>query len=522
MADAAFDVVVLGGAFSGAATAILIKRWRPATRVLVVERRERFDYKVGEATVETSALFLHRVMGLFDVLSREHLPKHGLRYWFTDDWSRSFAEMTEVGPNEMPRLASFQLDRSRIDETLLQMAAKEGAEVVRPGRVADVELGFPESTVVVDAGGVSRRVTARWVIDATGRQALLAKKLGHHERVEEHPTSAAWARFTGVADMDSPDLTAIVPGRGFLPPIRGSRRLATNHFCGYGYWCWVIPLGGGQTSIGVVYNKELFRWPGAGTPRECFMHFLNGHPGLRELVANAKVEEDDFRTYDHLPYRTRKYAAKGWALVGDAASFIDPYYSPGLDHCSISAFATAKLVNEDLDGKLPGEALDRRVAEHDEQFLRSYDRWLAALYLGKYEILGDAELVAASYLIDTATYYLGVVGPVYKDTENMRNPILGLDNAGARVAYHALRFMNQRLVRIARVRRRAGVYGVRNVGWRRYRETFGLDMDAVSVLWEGVRRWLKAEVGCLPLYLRAGPRAAAAPGVTATTQPTAR
>ena len=113
--------------------------------------------------------------------------------------------------------------------------------------------------------------------------------------------------------------------------MQASRRLATNHFCGYGWWCWVIPLGGGPTSIGVVYNKDLFALPGEGKPRERYEQFIRTQAGLRELVAHAHMDGDDFLALGKLPYKTSRYLDKGWALVGDAAAFIDPYYSPGLD-----------------------------------------------------------------------------------------------------------------------------------------------------------------------------------------------
>ena len=55
-----YDVVVLGGAFSGASTAMLLKRDHPEISVLVVEKSKQFDAKVGEATTEMSAMFLTR------------------------------------------------------------------------------------------------------------------------------------------------------------------------------------------------------------------------------------------------------------------------------------------------------------------------------------------------------------------------------------------------------------------------------------------------------------------------------
>ncbi|HSF39291.1 MAG TPA: tryptophan 7-halogenase, partial [Thermoanaerobaculia bacterium] len=60
-----YDVVILGGAFSGAAAAVLLKRDRPDLSVLVVERQEAFDAKVGEATTEMSGMFLTRRLALW-------------------------------------------------------------------------------------------------------------------------------------------------------------------------------------------------------------------------------------------------------------------------------------------------------------------------------------------------------------------------------------------------------------------------------------------------------------------------
>ena len=97
-----YDVAVVGGALAGAATAILLSRFAPGARVLLVERRAAFDRKVGEATVEVSARFLHTLLGLADHLESEQLPKHGLRFWLTDGPGRTLAEMTEVGSAFVP------------------------------------------------------------------------------------------------------------------------------------------------------------------------------------------------------------------------------------------------------------------------------------------------------------------------------------------------------------------------------------------------------------------------------------
>lgn len=506
------DVVVIGGAFSGASCALLLRRWLPDRRVVVVERAAAFDRKVGEATVEVSSVFLHRVLGQADYLASAQLAKHGLRYWFADAPGRSLAEMSEVGPAEVPSLPSFLLDRSTTDEHLLAVAGDAGAEVLRPAKVASVELGWPESRVEVEGeGGDRRRITARWVVDASGRHAFLARRLGLYRRTEEHPTAALWGRWTGVADLDGPEILGPDPRCPALPPVSPARRLATNHFCGHGYWCWVIPLAGGATSVGVVWNKELRELPGE-TPLERYRRFVEAVPGLRELLADARLDEEDFRGYSHLPYVTECYAEPGWAIVGDAAAFMDPYYSPGLDHAAMSVYSTARLIEDDLsgvfdaspgaggseaadvEGHRAGTALTEAVARHDRAFRDSYERWLSAVYLGKYEILGDAELAGAAYLMDTALYYIGIVSPKAVDLEDFRWPPFSKGLWQERFVHRLMSGYGRRLTRLARRRRTLGIYGRRNAGWRALGGVPGLGPRALPMFLSGLRLYLRAEL----------------------------
>ena len=499
-----YDVVVIGGAFSGASAALLLRRWCPEVRILVLERRESFDWKVGEATVEISGLFLTRVLGLYDHLVREHLPKHGLRFWFGDEAGQSLEEISEVGPHRVSGLPSFQLDRSKLDEEILRRARTAGAEVLRPAKVTEVELAWPESRVVLRDGAEEREITARWVLDASGRQVFLGRRLGIIEEVERHPLAAAWGRWRGVTDLDGDGIQGPDPAEPRLPPVAASRSLATNHFCGYGYWCWMIPLAGGETSLGVVYDKRHFELAPGGSLPERYERFLRERvPGLGELLAGARPVEGDFYAYKHLPYRATRYADRGWALLGDAAAFLDPYYSPGLDHAALSIYSSARIVEADLRGELEDGELDERLETHNGRWSRSYDRWLDALYLDKYEILGDAELTTAAFLFDTGMYYRGVVYPVWRDLASLENPVLGLDHPLAELGFRLMRAFRRRLVRLARFRRRAGIYGRRNSGWKSYPTRFDIDpRRAFGLVASGLAHWLRAEAGYLLYRLR--------------------
>ena len=495
-----FDVVVIGGAFSGAATALVLRRRLPDARIAIVEKRPRFDRKVGEATVELSAYFLHHVLGLHDYLSREHLPKHGLRFWFTDGPGRRLDEMSEIGPREVPALPAFQLDRAKLDEHLLSLAQEAGCTLLRPARVETVETGWPCSTLVVrEDGKEPRTLKTRWLVDGTGREGWLAARLDLRRPLPQHPTASAWGRWRGIADMDGPVLRGPDPRHPRLGHVSPARRLATNHFCGDGWWCWVIPLKGGETSIGVVFDRRRFDLFKEGKARIAYERFVRERPGLAELAEHAVLDGDDFAYRRSLPYTCERYMEKGWALVGDAATFLDPFYSPGLDHAAVSICATTEIVEADLKGGL--DDLDARIASHNATFARSIPRWLDALYTDKYELFGDAELMRCAYLVDTGLYLLGVVGPAHRTFAAMSNPIFGPDLPQSRIAADFMRFFKSRLVKIARHRRAAGTYGRRNLGWRSYGPAFDLGARSAGNLRRGLQAWvaLEAEQASRPL-----------------------
>src|SRR5438132_6415917 len=112
----AYDVVVIGGALSGAATATLLLRQNPSLRLLIVEKSAQLTRRVGEATVEVSAYFMGRILGLTQFLNETQLVKQGLRFWFSSDEVTSLGDASEIGGKYQTRLPSYQLDRAAFDE----------------------------------------------------------------------------------------------------------------------------------------------------------------------------------------------------------------------------------------------------------------------------------------------------------------------------------------------------------------------------------------------------------------------
>ena len=128
-----YDVVVIGGALAGAATATLLLRKNPGIRVLIVEKSEKLTRRVGEATVEVSGYFLGRVLGMTQYLNEHHISKQGLRFWFTNDEVKSLDQAAEIGPRYLARLPSYQLDRAALRRGSPAPGRRGGSDGPAPG-----------------------------------------------------------------------------------------------------------------------------------------------------------------------------------------------------------------------------------------------------------------------------------------------------------------------------------------------------------------------------------------------------
>ena len=502
----AWDVVIVGGALSGAATALLLLRRNPRLRVLIVERDTAFKRRVGESTVEVSAYFLGRVLDLTAHLQEKHLVKQGLRFWFKNERVSALDECSETGPGYNVRLPGFQIDRAVLDEEVLARAVAAGAVLRRPAKVSKITLAPgglqtieleppPNSHVEPVADRLAPSVLqARWVIDASGFAAVLARREGWLQSNRDHPTAAVWTRWSGVKNWDSRALAEKFPA--WSRRTRALRHTATNHLVGLGWWAWMIPLKGGDTSVGLVFDQRLLDLPEGPHLGERLRALLYTHPAARELMADAAWHGGDVRFRRNLAYSSTHYAGDGFALVGDAAAFLDPFYSPGMDWIAYIASATAALV----DGSVRGKPKAPRIARHNLHFTRSYERWFHAVYRDKYFYLGDHELMTLAFRLDLGLYYFGVVSRPFKYGDSaLELPSFANDASGPAARF--MGFYNRRLATIARARLARGTWGASNsgryVGFRSYELTWTLPLRLLVAvasytaleLREGWRTW---------------------------------
>ena len=388
-----YDLVILGGGLAGGLLARQMRLQRPDLKVLVLERRTETSYKVGEATVELFSNYLVRKLGLTTYLYENHLPKNGLRFFFDrEGMDAPITEMSEIGSYGLPFHPSFQLDRSALERELLDGSAARGATVLEGCKVTDVIFGDPHHEVEFDENGTTRKVSTTWVVDATGRTSIIAKKRELRVPEKQHRCLAAWSRLSNVVDLDAPEIDQAWRDR----TRNTSRRLSTVHFMHRGHWVWLIPLRGGVTSIGIVgdtrhVGREVLTQKG-------MQDFLRGQRACQDLIADA--EWLDFGAYGQLAYGTKQWIGDRWAVVGEAAAFSDPFYSPGSDFITLANDYVSDLISRSHDG----EDIDERRKLYEGYLQFRYQANLP-LYREQYDLFGSYELMSIKWNFDIAAYY---------------------------------------------------------------------------------------------------------------------
>jgi flavin-dependent dehydrogenase len=234
---------------------------------------------------------------------------------------------------------------------------------------------FEIEITAVDFSGTQPKVTSRgvdgaeeihqprFVLDASGFGRTLPKLLDLH-RPSAFPPRAAI--FTHVRD-------AIVSGAFDRQKIR-----IGIHPTDHEVWSWLIPFSNGHASVGVVSSIEHHR-ARTGTLEEQFWQALRAEPRLHAVLANAETVRPVGEMIGYAATVTRLHG-RHFALLGNAAEFLDPVFSSGVT----IAMKSASLAAGVLDRQLKGEAVDweREFADPLNHGVETFRSFVAGWYDG--------------------------------------------------------------------------------------------------------------------------------------------
>lgn len=398
--ETSFDVLICGGGMAGLTLARQVRRQHPELKVAVVDKMNRplpvASHKVGESSVELGSQYLER-LGLREYLEQNHLLKFGLRF-YPGGGELPLEERTEIGPSSEPIVQSYQIDRGIFETDLRAMIVDDGVALLEGHAVTDVDLGegdiWHRAELLGPSGPLSLR--GRWLIDATGRSALLRRKL-KLTRGTRHSSSAGWFRVKGKLDVD--ELVAAQARDWHDRDFASKRWRSTNHLMGTGYWMWIIPLSSGNTSIGVVAHSEYHDFNRLKT-LERLRDFIAEHEPVlaKHLVDREILDFLCIREYSNTIGRS--WSANRWGIVGEAGAFVDPLYSPGTDFIAFANSFTEELIRVDL----AGEDLETRTRELNIQY-RVLVSGAVDIFRDAAPIYGHAPAMLAKVYWDNFAYW---------------------------------------------------------------------------------------------------------------------
>lgn len=322
-----FDVIVIGGGPAGATTAALLAR--KGRRVVLLEKSERPRYKVGESLMPYCYFTLDRLGVVERMKQIGYQEKHAVQFVSTNGKVSAPFYFSQHYKHDSAR--TWHVDRESFDAMLLDQARADGADV-RMGvnvREAVVEDGAVVGVRAQDAVGEAQTFRSAMTVDASGRDCFSINRNDWRVPDPKLKKIAVWTYYRGAKHGD--DAACHATTVAYLPE-KG--------------WFWYIPLSNGDTSVGVVAERDYLYREGKD-PQSIFKREIQNNDWIAERLADAE-QVGEFRVTGDYSYRSRHCAANGLVLVGDAFAFLDPVFSSGV----FLALRTGEIAADAVDAAL--------------------------------------------------------------------------------------------------------------------------------------------------------------------------
>lgn len=337
------DVAVIGGGPAGSTAAALLAQRGYKVVALEKERHPRFH--IGESLLPMNLPLFER-LGVLDRVHAMGVFKAGADFEAANERGYNVFSFGRALGDSPPH--SYQVWRQDFDKLLYDRARECGADAREGQAVLAVEQRGPrESHLQIQADdGTRYTLQARYVIDASGRDALLSSKKKLKRKNRLHQSAAMFSRFS----------------RAALRPGEDAGNVSIYRF-EHG-WMWMIPLPDGSMSVGAVCWPDYLKRR-RGETRAFFIETLKQSPGLWQRLEGAELV-DEVRVTGNYSYDSTRMAGPGWILVGDAFAFLDPVFSSGV----YLAMDSAERAVEVVDGALREPAREAALQRALEKRLR--------------------------------------------------------------------------------------------------------------------------------------------------------
>jgi len=346
------DVLIIGGGPAGSTAATLLARKGFSVTLLERERFPRFQ--VGESLLPYNNDLFERLGVTIPMTKGSFTPKYGAGFVTADGALGYTFRFRENLPEAYH--SSFQVKRAEFDELLLRNAAANGVDVREETAVTAVDLADSKRVIVTTSNG--ERIETRFVVDASGHGAFLGNRIGGKEDVEALKKVAIFAHYKNVPRPEGRDA-----GNTMIVVLRDA-------------WFWLIPVSADTMSVGLVVSRDHLKSCGLSA-EELLDQTIAGAPYLAERV---KKEDRVTQVYVRrdFSFSVKRRSGKNFALIGDAAGFLDPIFSTGVFMAMKSADLAADAIEQRL--RKGSMRLLRRYGRSFESAMNKYFRFIDNFY----------------------------------------------------------------------------------------------------------------------------------------------
>ncbi len=334
------DVVVIGGGPSGSIASGLLSQ--KGYEVALLEKAKHPRPIVGESILPH---FWRYSDMLGDASERIRAAGFVQKAGVIARWDGVLRRMRfrDFGHDNPPMHA----DREIMDKILLDCSADCGTQVFEQTPVTHVDIEEPGKVTVhygSSNGEAKGAIAARYVVDASGQSAVVARQQGFRQFDEALRFSALWGYYRGGAYLDYEGGVHPFDSRFRTPPVTFLESIG-----GWG-WTWHIVLRE-TVSVGVVVPPERLRnfMSGGNSLESKFTGLVAATPGLSKLMQSAEFIPGSVRSIRNYSYKPVKLATQGCYLVGDAAAFVDPINSSGVTFGMYAGFLAAQCIERALE-----------------------------------------------------------------------------------------------------------------------------------------------------------------------------
>ncbi len=351
-----YDAVIIGGGPAGSTVgALLAQMGHP---VVILEKEKFPRYHIGESLIPFGYFTLER-LGMVEKLNQAAFVKKYSVQFVTMDGKVS-APFYFTKHMDHPCSQTWQVERSRFDQMMLDNAREKGAQILEETQALEfIEEGDAVRGVVAKGpGGEEFELRARMVIDCSGRDNFAIRKNDWRVKDPQLNKMAVWTYYKGAKRDEGLDegstTVAYVPEKG---------------------WFWYIPLANDIVSVGIVAEPSYLYRDGRD-PKAMFEREIANNPWIQDHLA-CGTQTGEYKITSDYSYRSQHSAKDGLLLCGDAFAFLDPVFSSGVFLALKGGELAADAVHQAL---LDGDTSPDRFTDYSDKLCSGIEAMRRLVY----------------------------------------------------------------------------------------------------------------------------------------------